>query len=173
MPYEAIGRPVDSQDIFQIHETCTDVYNVLIQPLQQMQRRCQKVVTTSDDWLYRYCQVVGSESLGYIVVTMLRNDVVATQSQRCDNVTKSQLYEVSGNVFQRYVYTSLQLLLRYSLESYICGDNKNLKCVNSTQYLKQAIQIDFNTSLTLSFLCWRNVRTLLACHCRAQFSWLI
>lgn len=133
MLYGTIGRPVDSQDIFQIHETCTDVYNVLIQPFQQTQKRCQKIVTTSDDWLYRYCQVVGSESLGYIVVTMLRNDVVATQSQR-------------------YVYTSLQLLLRYSLESYLCGDNRNLKCVNNTQQLKQAIQIDFNTSLTLSYL---------------------
>lgn len=133
MLYGTIGRPVDSQDIFQIHETCTDVYNVLIQPFQQTQRRCQKIVTTSDDWLYRYCQVVGSESLGYIVVTMLRNDVVATQSQR-------------------YAYTSLQLLLRYSLESYLCGDNRNLKCVNNTQQLKQAIQIDFNTSLTLSYL---------------------
>ena len=133
MLYGTIGRPVDSQDIFQIHETCTDVYNVLIQPFQQTQRRCQKIVTTSDDWLYRYCQVVGSESLDYIVVTMLRNDVVATQSQR-------------------YAYTSLQLLLRYSLESYLCGDNRNLKCVNNTQQLKQAIQIDFNTSLTLSYL---------------------
>ena len=133
MLYGTIGRPVDSQDIFQIHETCTDVYNVLIQPFQQTQKRCQKIVTTSDDWLYRYCQVVGSESLGYIVVTMLRNDVVATQSQR-------------------YAYTSLQLLLRYSLESYLCGDNRNLKCVNNTQQLKQAIQIDFNTSLTLSYL---------------------
>lgn len=133
MLYGAIGRPVDSQDIFQIHETCTDVYNVLIQPFQQTQKRCQKIVTTSDDWLYRYCQVVGSESLGYIIVTMLRNEVVATQSQR-------------------YVYTSLQLLLRYSLESYLCGDNRNLKCVNNTQQLKQTIQIDFNTSLTMSYL---------------------
>ena len=63
--------------------------------------------------------------------------------------------------------TSCQLLFWYSVENYLFGDNRHLKCVNtvkaqlciSISYM-ETMQTDLNTSLTMLSLCWRNIGTI-------------